>query len=53
PVSTFRRFGLGALQVEHQTLIDLRNKHRINDETLRVVQRDLDRAEARLVEMDR
>ncbi|MDB6152145.1 MAG: Na+/H+ antiporter [Chthoniobacteraceae bacterium] len=38
PVSTFRRFGLGALQVEHQTLIDLRNKHRINDETLHVVQ---------------
>ena len=48
----FRTLALGALKVEHDTLIDLRNQHRINDETLRVVQRDVDLAEARLVEME-
>jgi hypothetical protein len=48
-----RQFALGALRVEHATLVDLRNQHRINDETLRVVQRDVDLAEARLVEMER
>jgi Na+/H+ antiporter len=48
----FQQFALGALQVEHETLINLRNKHRINDETLRVVQRDVDLAEARFVEME-
>jgi len=51
--SPFRRFALEALHVEYDTLIDLRNEHRINDETLRVVQRDVDLAETRLVEMER
>jgi CPA1 family monovalent cation:H+ antiporter len=53
PASVFRQFALGALQIEHETLIDLRNEHRINDETLRVVQRDVDLAEARLVGIER
>ncbi len=53
PSSPFHQYALGALKVEHETLIDLRNKHRINDETLRVVERDVDLAEARLVEMER
>jgi len=37
-----------ALQIERRTIIDLRNKHVINDEALRRIQRDLDLAEARL-----
>jgi len=41
------------LFVERETLIELRNEHRINDEILRVVQRDVDLAEARLLEMKR
>jgi CPA1 family monovalent cation:H+ antiporter len=53
PASPLRQFALGALKVEHATLVELRNQHRINDETLRVVQRDVDLAEARLVEMER
>jgi NhaP-type Na+/H+ or K+/H+ antiporter len=52
PASPFRRFAREALRVEYETLIELRNEHRINDETLRVVQRDVDLAEARLVEME-
>lgn len=39
---------LAALQAERRTIISLRNSHHINDETLRVVQRDLDLAEARI-----
>jgi len=39
---------LDALRAERQTIIELRNSHHINDETLRVVQRDLDLAEARI-----
>jgi CPA1 family monovalent cation:H+ antiporter len=49
--SPFRRFALEALKVEYDTLIKLRNKRRINDETLRVVQRDVDLAETRIIEM--
>jgi CPA1 family monovalent cation:H+ antiporter len=49
--SPFRRFALEALQVEYDTLIKLRNKRQINDETLRVVQRDVDLAETRIIEM--
>ena len=49
--SPLRRLALGALQVELDVLIDLRNRHRINDETLRIVQRDVDLAETRLLEM--
>lgn len=52
PASPLRKFALAALRVEHATLVDLRNQHRINDETLRVVQRDLDLAEARLMERE-
>ena len=37
-----------ALQVERQTIIQLRNRHVINDDALRRIQRDLDLAEARL-----
>lgn len=37
-----------ALKVERQTLIHLRNKHVINDEVLRRIQRDIDLAEVRL-----
>jgi hypothetical protein len=42
-----------AAEVERDTIIDLRNHHRINDETLRVVQRDIDLANARLTEGER
>jgi CPA1 family monovalent cation:H+ antiporter len=52
PASPLHQFALGALRVEHETLIDLRNGHRINDETLRVVQRDVDLAETRILEME-
>jgi CPA1 family monovalent cation:H+ antiporter len=38
-----------ALSTERDTIIQLRNKHVINDEALRRIQRDLDLAEVRLV----
>lgn len=44
----YRRLQFEALQVERQTIIQLRNEHVINDEALRRIQRDLDLAEARL-----
>ena len=47
PATHFNHLVHEALQVERRTLIELRNKHQINDETLRVVQRDIDLAEAR------
>jgi monovalent cation/hydrogen antiporter len=50
PASHFNHLVREALQVERQTLVKLRNQHQINDETLRLVQRDIDLAEARLVE---
>jgi monovalent cation/hydrogen antiporter len=50
PASHFNHLVRKALQVERQKLIELRNQHHINDETLRVVQRDIDLAEARIVE---
>ncbi len=37
-----------SLQAERRMIISLRNSHHINDETLRIVQRDLDLAEARI-----
>ena len=52
PASPFHQLALQALGVEREALVSLRNKHRINDETLRVVQRDVDLAETRLVEME-
>jgi CPA1 family monovalent cation:H+ antiporter len=50
PASHFNHLVRQALQVERQQLVELRNQHLINDETLRVVQRDIDLAEARIVE---
>ena len=50
PASHFNHLVREALQVERQKLIELRNQHHINDETLRVVQRDIDLAEARIIE---
>jgi NhaP-type Na+/H+ and K+/H+ antiporter len=52
PASHFNHLVHEALQVERRTLIELRNKHQINDETLRVVQRDIDLAEARILEAE-
>jgi monovalent cation/hydrogen antiporter len=48
--SHFNHLVREALRVERQTLVELRNQHQINDETLRLVQRDIDLADARLVE---
>jgi monovalent cation/hydrogen antiporter len=50
PASHFNHLVREALQVERQTLVELRNQHQINDETLRLLQRDIDLADARLVE---
>ena len=44
----YQRLQHGALQIERQTIIALRNSQAINDEALRRIQRDLDLAEARL-----
>jgi CPA1 family monovalent cation:H+ antiporter len=44
----YQRLQQGALQVERQTIIALRDSQEINDEALRRIQRDLDLAEARL-----
>ncbi len=44
----YQRLQHGALRVERQTIIALRNSQQINDEALRHIQRDLDLAEARL-----
>ena len=44
----YQRLQHGALQIERQTIIALRNSQQINDEALRRIQRDLDLAEARL-----
>jgi monovalent cation/hydrogen antiporter len=50
PASHFNHLVREALQVERQTIVELRNQHQINDETLRLLQRDIDLADARLVE---
>jgi monovalent cation/hydrogen antiporter len=52
PASHFNHLVREALHVERKKLIELRNQHHINDETLRVVQRDIDLAEARIIEAD-
>ncbi len=44
----YQQLQYGALGVERQTIIALRNSHQINDTALRHIQRDLDLAEARL-----
>ena len=44
----YQRLQHGALQIERQTIIALRDSQAINDEALRRIQRDLDLAEARL-----
>jgi len=46
--SEYEKIVQDALKVERRTLIQLRNDHVINDETLRRIQRDIDLAEARL-----
>jgi CPA1 family monovalent cation:H+ antiporter len=48
PTPIYQRLQYGALQIERQTIISLRNSQQINDEALRHIQRDLDLAEARL-----
>jgi CPA1 family monovalent cation:H+ antiporter len=50
PASHFNRLVREALHVERRKLIELRNQHQINDETLRVIQRDIDLAEVRIAE---
>ncbi len=52
PVREYNRLALGAIQAERQKVIELRNQHHINDETLRTLQRDLDLAEARIEESE-
>jgi monovalent cation/hydrogen antiporter len=52
PASHFNHLVREALHVERRALIELRNHHHINDETLRVIQRDIDLAEARIIEAD-
>ncbi len=52
PLSPFDQIAREALRVEREAIIDLRNEHRINDETLRVVQRDIDLADARFFERE-
>lgn len=44
----YQQLQYGALGIERETIIALRNSHQINDEALRRIQRDLDLAEARL-----
>ncbi len=44
----YQRLQQGALQVERQIIIGLRDSQKINDDALRRIQRDLDLAEARL-----
>jgi hypothetical protein len=53
PTSHFNHLVREALHVERRKLIELRNQHQINDETLRVIQRDIDLAEARIAEAER
>jgi hypothetical protein len=45
--SGFARLQQDALDVERRTIIRLRDEHVISDEVLRLIQRDLDHAEAR------
>ena len=52
PTSPFDQIARDALRIEREAIIDLRNQHRINDETLRIVQRDIDLADARLFERE-
>ncbi|HEY5954580.1 MAG TPA: Na+/H+ antiporter [Terrimicrobiaceae bacterium] len=52
PASHFNHLVREALQVERRTLVELRNQLQINDETLRLVQRDIDLAEARIAEAE-
>jgi CPA1 family monovalent cation:H+ antiporter len=44
----YRQLRRDLLAVERRTLIELRGRHAINDETLRRIQRDLDLEEVRL-----
>ena len=51
PAANSQSLALGAIRQERAAVIGLRNSGRINDDTLRVIQRDLDLVEARLSEM--
>lgn len=44
----FEQISLEALEAERRTILELRNRRVINDETLRRIQRDIDLAETRL-----
>jgi CPA1 family monovalent cation:H+ antiporter len=44
----YERLSREALSVERATILDLRNQRVINDEVLRLIQRDIDLAEVRL-----
>ena len=46
--SDYERLSQEALLVERKTILRLRNEGVINDEVLRIIQRDIDLAEARL-----
>jgi CPA1 family monovalent cation:H+ antiporter len=52
PASRFHQLVREALSVERETIIELRNQQKINDETLRIVLRDIDLADARLFERE-
>jgi len=52
PLSHFHQLAREALKIERDTIIELRNQNRINDETLRIVERDIDLADARLSERE-
>jgi CPA1 family monovalent cation:H+ antiporter len=48
--SEFERLSQEALRLERQTILDLRNQSVIGDDVLRRIQRDIDLAEARLLD---
>jgi CPA1 family monovalent cation:H+ antiporter len=45
----YEKLSREALRVERQTILQLRNDLVINDEILRIIQRDIDLAEARII----
>lgn len=53
PISYHHRFEREVLKIERRSVVELRNKFEINDTTLRLIQRDIDLAEALLIERER
>jgi len=51
PTAAYRRLRLEVLQVERDSLVQMRNEGRITDEVLRVLQEDLDIEEALIVRL--